>query len=233
MNNQLIQLSLNDDEFDRLANFLEEIGDPALNLEMLDGFFAAIICGPETVLPSEYLPHIFGEAHVFESMEQATEILRLVMRHWNTIASALARTLEKDDIYLPLLLENADGVAYGNDWAKGFMRGVMLRPDGWDEIMESHEAPGPILPILILANEHDFDSVLRSPEINPEFRDEILQTMIAELTRIYRYFATHRESITSVPQRRQGAKIGRNDPCPCKSGRKYKYCCAAGARMLH
>lgn len=20
-------------------------------------------------------------------------------------------------------------------------------------------------------------------------------------------------------------KIGRNDPCPCKSGKKYKYCC--------
>ncbi len=25
--------------------------------------------------------------------------------------------------------------------------------------------------------------------------------------------------------RREGAKIGRNDPCPCGSGRKYKQCC--------
>lgn len=24
---------------------------------------------------------------------------------------------------------------------------------------------------------------------------------------------------------RQGAKIGRNDPCPCGSGKKYKHCC--------
>lgn len=24
---------------------------------------------------------------------------------------------------------------------------------------------------------------------------------------------------------RQGPKIGRNDPCPCKSGKKYKKCC--------
>ena len=24
-----------------------------------------------------------------------------------------------------------------------------------------------------------------------------------------------------------GAKIGRNDPCPCGSGKKYKKCCAA------
>ena len=25
--------------------------------------------------------------------------------------------------------------------------------------------------------------------------------------------------------RRQGKKIGRNDPCPCGSGKKYKNCC--------
>ncbi|MCD8388130.1 MAG: SEC-C domain-containing protein [Bacteroidales bacterium] len=22
-----------------------------------------------------------------------------------------------------------------------------------------------------------------------------------------------------------GAKVGRNDPCPCGSGKKYKHCC--------
>ncbi|RLE27718.1 SEC-C domain-containing protein, partial [Candidatus Acetothermia bacterium] len=24
------------------------------------------------------------------------------------------------------------------------------------------------------------------------------------------------------------AKVGRNDPCPCGSGKKYKYCCGRG-----
>jgi uncharacterized protein len=28
--------------------------------------------------------------------------------------------------------------------------------------------------------------------------------------------------------RRGAAKVGRNDPCPCGSGRKYKQCCGAG-----
>lgn len=27
------------------------------------------------------------------------------------------------------------------------------------------------------------------------------------------------------PIRREGAEIGRNDPCPCGSGKKYKQCC--------
>ena len=29
---------------------------------------------------------------------------------------------------------------------------------------------------------------------------------------------------TAQPMRRFGSKIGRNDPCPCGSGRKYKVC---------
>ena len=29
--------------------------------------------------------------------------------------------------------------------------------------------------------------------------------------------------------RREGKKIGRNDPCPCGSGKKYKKCCGAKA----
>jgi preprotein translocase subunit SecA len=28
---------------------------------------------------------------------------------------------------------------------------------------------------------------------------------------------------------RAGAKVGRNDPCPCGSGKKYKKCCGVNA----
>lgn len=28
-----------------------------------------------------------------------------------------------------------------------------------------------------------------------------------------------------LPPRRELTKVGRNDPCPCGSGRKYKFCC--------
>ena len=27
---------------------------------------------------------------------------------------------------------------------------------------------------------------------------------------------------------KRGPKVGRNDPCPCGSGKKYKHCCGAG-----
>ncbi len=228
MNNQLTQQPLNDSELDRLGDFLKGISSSAMNLEMLDGFFAALICCPDRVLPNEYLPQIWGEDHIFDNHDQASEIIGLVMRHWDTIASALFRTLKKDDVYLPILLEDEDGIIHGNDWSHGFMRGVQLRQESWHELIDSDEFGGPMLLIMILAHEHDPDPAMRSPEIAPEKREELLQSMIAGLTRIYRYFEPHRLSAMQAPLRRQGKpKIGRNEPCLCGSGHKYKHCCAS------
>lgn len=36
------------------------------------------------------------------------------------------------------------------------------------------------------------------------------------------------EFVGPPPQRRESPKIGRNDPCPCGSGKKYKKCCGLG-----
>jgi yecA family protein len=52
---------LTDAELDRLADFLKSCkGGRAMNVEQLDGFFAALIAGPETVMPSEYYSEVFG-----------------------------------------------------------------------------------------------------------------------------------------------------------------------------
>ncbi|MGA2236719.1 MAG: hypothetical protein ABSG23_14710 [Terriglobales bacterium] len=42
----------------------------------------------------------------------------------------IAGTLFKGEVYVPLLLEDEDGTAHGNDWARGFMRGMGMRHDG-------------------------------------------------------------------------------------------------------
>ena len=52
---------LTDAELDRLGDFLKGCkGGEAMNLEELDGFFSVLIAGPETVMPSEYHPEVFG-----------------------------------------------------------------------------------------------------------------------------------------------------------------------------
>jgi hypothetical protein len=36
------------------------------------------------------------------------------------------------------------------------------------------------------------------------------------------------QPLTSAPAAAPGVRTGRNDPCPCGSGRKFKQCCGAG-----
>src|ERR1700741_3609829 len=98
---------LTDTELDRLADFLKSCeGGKAMNVEALDGFFAALIAGPETVMPSEYYREVCGgemaDACEFGSLDEAQEILNLMMRYWNKIAS----TLYRGEIYVPLMLQD-------------------------------------------------------------------------------------------------------------------------------
>jgi uncharacterized protein len=220
--------ALTDDEFDRLEAFLDNAG--AMNLEAVDGYFAALICGPLLVSMSEALPHVLGDQVVFDSKEQADEILGLLMRHWNTVASELQRTLQEEHVYLPVLLEDDTGVVRGNDWAAGFMRGAQARPGSWSELLNSEDEGGCVLPMMMFAHEHDPDPEMRPPPMDNEKRQELLAAMIAGLTRTYRYFEPQRRvdlrASANAPLRRHAPKIGRNDPCPCGSGRKYKHCCA-------
>jgi uncharacterized protein len=216
-------------ELDRLGEFLKGCkGGRAMNVEQLDGFFAALIAGPEIVMPSEYYSEVFGgemsDTCDFRSLDEANEILELMQRQWNGIAG----TLFNGEVYGPLLLEDEDGVALGNDWACGFTRGMAMRHDGWAELINDEEHGGGLIPMMMLYHEHDEDPEMRPEPINPEKREEVIVHMAAGLVTAYRYFREHRQRIpsaaTSTPRQRT-PKVGRNDPCPCGSGKKYKRCC--------
>ena len=59
-----------------------------MNLEMLDGFFAALICSPDLVPPSEYLRDIWDGDRIggegFRDEAEMQEFFDLIMRHWNS-----------------------------------------------------------------------------------------------------------------------------------------------------
>jgi uncharacterized protein len=225
---------LNDEEFDELANFLASIETHDWNMESVDGFFCALLCQPDLVMPSQYLPQIWGEDYAFTKSETFQRMSVLLMRHWNTIVAALQMTLHEDNVYMPVLLVAEDGVTYGNDWATGFMRAVTRYADGWEELIEDEAQGGLMLPLYMLSHEHDTDPAMQTPTIEPAKREKLIQTMIGYLTGIYRYYDPHRQArgVPPVPTRshawpfkRISSKIGRNDPCVCGSGRKYKVCC--------
>jgi Mlc titration factor MtfA (ptsG expression regulator) len=74
-------------------------------------------------------------------------------------------------------------------------------------------------------NEHEFFAVLAeyfftSPELLKR-RDPVLYAMLRDM-----FHQDTGSLLPLVPRRRRG--IGRNAPCPCGSGKKYKHCCLAG-----
>jgi len=186
---------LTEAEFAKLDSFLRSIKNcRAMSLEEMDGFFTALICGPEMVSPSECLPYVWGNElsndGVFQSLEEAQKVLNLALRHWNTIAG----TLDKGRVYIPFLLEDEDGMAQGNDWAKGFLRGMGLRRGSWSELVKDERHGGSLVPIFMLAYEHNSDPKLRPPPISRKKRKDILTHLAAGIPVIYEYFRPERRA---------------------------------------
>lgn len=232
--------ALSDADLDALAGFLGNNTNPdALTLEGLDGLFCALISSPESVPPHEYLPVIWGgdlpDESAFASVEEANAHMSLIMRYWNSIIA----DLERESIHIPYIVEpGIDGIP-GRAWARGFMRGTRLAPSGWGELWAS-ETEGQLLSIPLVAGE--MDSHWPTEPLTQEKKDELLMWMIAGAGRAYRHFADARREGAEdfyveplddedeyYPETfvRAEPKVGRNEPCPCGSGKKYKKCCGA------
>jgi uncharacterized protein len=220
---------LNDIECDRMDAILSRFhGEHAMqSAEEVDGFFAALICSPEIAKPSEYSAEILGETandEAFADDQELREFLGLLMRHWNSIG----RKLEDGD-FTPLLFVDESGTAHGNDWARGFMRGVDFHHADWEELFVD-ELYSPLIPILALAYEHDPDPEMRPYKdvIDAERRERLIIGAAAGAAAIYEYFGPERRrrAVELAAERRPAEqKNGRNDPCDCGSGKKYKHCC--------
>jgi uncharacterized protein len=226
---------LSDSEFDSLSACLSRFGGKrAMNLEQLDGFLTALICGPDEVPRTEFLPMILSEDALTKNALTTEPSLRegvsLIARHRDFIS----HTLESGNVFTPLLLENKNGVSHANDWAIGFLDGVELRKRQWSALFNDDEHGGSLVPILALAHEHSSDPAMRpyTEPVTAELRENLIVGAAAGVMNIYRYFERERQGGDSnLIHPRFGQKVGRNERCPCGSGKKFKHCC--GKIVLH
>lgn len=179
--------SLTDAELDRLDDFLQTVNPgEGMSLEELDGFFCALICSPEVVPPSEYLPIVFGgelvQGHGVSTIEEAPELLNLLTRHWNAIAATLLR----DEPYPILIERDDDDDLAGEEWAQGFELGMSLRDDSWNMLIEDDEFAVALIPIIALAEASNPDSGLTP--MTPEVRAEAIDALAEGVLVYYHYF---------------------------------------------
>ncbi len=223
MNTQLEPIA--DEGYDRLEELLD--ANCVMNLEMLDGFFAALIAGPQCGVPSDYLPEVWGGGKTFEdafeTQGELVEFINLILQHWNSTANIL----ETEKIFAPLLKEDIE-VADAHDWACGFMHGIRMHSAEWEYFLEDEEKAGPMVPIFALYYQYSTDKTMRPfPESElPKKRLNLIANAAAGVMQIKRHFSKKKKVKTPEGTfRREEPKVGRNDPCPCGSGLKFKKCC--------
>jgi uncharacterized protein len=120
----------------------------SMGLSDLDGFLTGIVVGPELILPSEWLPVIWGgEEPVFQTEDEMRTVLGTIMGRYNEIVACL--NTDPDDLD-PIFLEGPEGEVIASDWADGFIDAVALRPMAWKPLMEHDRAGILMAPLFLL-----------------------------------------------------------------------------------
>jgi uncharacterized protein len=223
---------LSDEEFDRLNHFLlERIDEEAdtlekdegvLDISELDGLFTAIVSGPVTIMPSQWLPAVWGDCEpVWKHEKEFENILSLMMRHMNSIAGML---MQAPEAFEPVFLEReVEDQVYTivDEWCEGYWRGVRLLQEQWDQ--GGQEMAALLTPIMAFTGETNW----RAHDFAHDEMRKIQQAIAPNVRSIHAYWLARRAGQKPVrkPVRHSGPRVGRNDPCPCGSGKKYKRCC--------
>ena len=204
-----------------LETFLlsDNVSEDAMLLSELDGYLTGIVVGPEMIMPSEWTPLIWGSMPPdFVSESQASSIMSLIMARYNQIIEDLTFGSEE---YEPILAFDTDGSQFAEIWAEGFMAAVGLRGDAWSPIFESTAgaAASLIMALTIPEMMEDFADDEDTAEVTKAISKDLSTSVVA----IDRFWKSKRGVVSATA--RPGSKIGRNVPCPCGSGKKYKKCC--------
>lgn len=229
---------LSDNELEELDQFLlyEVDTEEVMTLDMVDGFLHAIAVGPRTVHPGQWLPRIWGTKEMVPpmgSIDRMNHMLGLVMRHFNSIIAGLEG--DPRGISPCWSTMTSDGDEHECDdaeaWAWGFLQGMRLCWKDWQPMLSTPQGQAWYRPIALLGEESssaDQDELTRTPA----GRAELARLIPPAVLDMHAHWlplrlAVYQREVAKALQ----PKTGRNEPCPCGSGAKFKKCCGAAADL--
>lgn len=234
-------MSLSQKEIDELDDFLmsDNASDETMPISALDGYLTAVASGPVTLKPSEWMPGIWGPTEndqpEFETMAQAERITEMIIRRYNEI---IANLQNDPDTFEPIFDEFKYQLRFyidGESWAHGYMQGIKLRRSLWQPLLDDPDGQKALRYIYLLGAEVVTTEEEALTETPPQ-REKLSKYIPSSVAWIYRFWLPYREAVSertvATTIRREQPKIGRNDPCPCGSGKKFKKCCGL-AETLH
>lgn len=204
---------------ERILQFLNFYGGEASleSLTELHGFFTAIGCAPEPVRPSEWLPEIWGGedfAPEWPDTQSIQVFFDLIMPLHNLVMRELQ---ELDNFVIPFVRGEFEGMKFTefSSWCEGFLQGADV--GGFPVV----DIPG-VMPLLVVL-EDVADNELNSfgmSAAEARAQERHLNEAVRKICRLGRGERAGVQPVMHVTP-----KVGRNDPCPCGSGKKYKKCC--------
>lgn len=229
---QTLSEPLTEQELDELDQLLlyrisedadtEGLDEGVICLSELDGFLTAVVSGPEMIPPSQWIPAVWGDFEPsWERVEDAQRAMQMMLRHMNGISATLMQAPEE---FEPMFLEqeiDGERSTIVDEWCEGYARGVRLDVNAWENGGE--EVGLMLMPILSFTAASDW----AGHKSGPEEIEGLQQAVVRCVREIHAYWLARRDEFgpSSPPVRRQSPRVGRNDPCPCGSGKKYKKCC--------
>ncbi len=234
---------------DAVLDQLREKIDDTPDWEFCEGFLAALVCCRRPIEPEEYWPALLGEA--FQPMAHMEFVLRW-HRRWREVARGLdaeVDTLEDPRAYQPELLDMRGAVLalpegergdtaiedlpfFAETWAHGFMHAVQTWSEEWapprdreaaDMVRESLAA----IEALTVPDTGKPAVSMYSEDGPPSVSDRRIDEFGKAVWSVYDLRQVWKSLGPRVVSVRKEAEPGRNDPCPCGSGKKYKKCCGA------
>jgi uncharacterized protein len=209
---------------DALAEFCDPMGPSEL-----DGFLAGIAVSPEQVSFADWLPVILylapdDKVEAILGPDEAKSIADMLLERFDAV---------RDEIisgrFLPIIdIDTRTGEEIWYLWINGFSLAMELRPRGWDTFAVGSEATRYALKGLkrLIAIDRGTDGL---PDDFLTVMTNLAPTLIpvwVSMLMAYR-LSGDTSDYPDLPPLKLTASPGRNDPCPCGSGKKYKKCCYA------
>ncbi len=230
--NESKKMHASDADLDRLEHLLEDPSfDAAMRLDEVQGYLCAALTGPQPLAEADWLAEVLGSetALAGEPGREAAGILR-------RFALDLAANLVNDDpltLYLYPTSEEDNAPSDYEPWCLAYLHGVDTAVEDWFEALDDDEEvewlDERLFPLMVLTGEAEA-AARQHGEAWPEGEEleELLAQSREDLARavseIYLFWHA-KHGVATI--RRDATKVGRNDPCPCGSGKKFKQCCGA------
>jgi yecA family protein len=217
---------LSDEEEAELVKFLESLPEEPLSLAKLHGLFTALAVGPGQLVSRELIADLAiacGKLPIKDS-EHAKRISAFLSRFYSEIIEDLASEsfvphLQPEDVVITDILSDMAS------WCQGFVLGMEQESSAWRSWFKDPRREK-LTSLISRTAAIQKKSSADNAELTGWRAHSVISDLVPLIASYWRFESELNQLVELGPELTvTEPKVGRNQPCPCGSGKKYKHCC--------